>query len=151
MSTVMLSSPRTTEYETARTFRLTGPAAPPTVRVAREFVATVLVADGHSSLVDDARLCVSEVVTNVIEHTLVPRIDVEVTTRDTRAIVAVHDSNSHALPLPREARTDEEAGRGLYILDRLALAWGTLFVWDGRLNITGKRVWFELCDGSVIA
>ncbi|MFF4738765.1 ATP-binding protein [Streptomyces sp. NPDC001262] len=151
MSTTMLSSPRTTEYETAQTYRLTAPAAASTVRIAREYVAAVLVADGHLALVDDARLCVSEVVTNVLEHTRVPRIDVEVTTRDVRAIIAVHDSNPAALPLPREARTDEEAGRGLRILEHLTSAWGTAFVWDGRCDIIGKRVWFELREGAVIA
>ncbi|MCC2280585.1 ATP-binding protein [Streptomyces sp. ET3-23] len=149
MSTSLLNSPRTTEYESAQTYRLTAPAAVRTVRIAREYAAAVLVAAGHTALVDDARVCVSEVTTNVLRHTRVPRIDVEVTIGDARVIIAVHDSNPAALPLPREARTDEEVGRGLYILNSLVCTWGTTFVWDGH-DIVGKRVWFELCNDSTV-
>ncbi|WP_116209307.1 hypothetical protein [Streptomyces olivoreticuli] len=55
MSTATLSSPRTTteqqpEEQPAQTYRMTAPAVPTTVRVARDVVAAFLIANGAGPL-----------------------------------------------------------------------------------------------------
>ena len=84
----------------------------------------------------DARLLVSEVVTNAVEH--VPEdgeIEVQVTYEDSRLRVVVAD------PGPgfkvRERDPDNHRGWGLQFVQRLADSWGVSP--DGR-----NRVWFEL-------
>lgn len=63
---------------TTNTYRFTAPSRADTPRLAREWVALVLQAAGLAHLVDRARLCTSEVVTNAHVHTRSRRISVEV-------------------------------------------------------------------------
>ncbi|GAA0347089.1 ATP-binding protein [Streptomyces blastmyceticus] len=151
MSTATPSSPRTTteqqpEERPAQTYRITAPAVPITVRVVRDAVAAALIANGAGSLAEDARLCVSETVTNVVSHARVPHLDVEVTVQSDRAVIAVRDSStSGRLPLARAVSTDDESGRGLLLVSRIAAHWGAQWAWDqDGVRLIGKRVWFEL-------
>lgn len=131
-----------------RHYKMHAPNIPETAKVARDMVAGLLSATGHSALVDTARLLVSEVVANVHLHTTVPLLLVEATVRNDRVRVSVQDDDPRPIPRsPRDAvSADAEGGRGLLLVQACAAAWGT--VWHGGLERTGKSVWFELCGTS---
>ncbi|GAA3044373.1 hypothetical protein GCM10020000_24980 [Streptomyces olivoverticillatus] len=94
-------------------------------------------------LVDDARVCVSDAVANVVLHARVPTLAVEVDVRYGGVTVGVRDDNPTRRPYRREVGDDDEGGRGLMLVRNLSCAWGVSLVWEG-LAIVGKRVWFEL-------
>lgn len=90
----------------------------------------------------DARLLVSELVTNAVRH--VPRgaaagVDLAVDVRDGRLRVEVRDRGPGFEPRAREEGPEVPSGWGLHILDRVASRWG-VEQQDGAL------VWFELDD-----
>ncbi|MEU9315262.1 ATP-binding protein [Streptomyces sp. NPDC048295] len=129
-------------------YRLVAPNAPTAPRIVRDFVATVLWASGHPGLVDDARLCVSEVVSNAYCHTASPQVRVEVTVNHRQVTVYVTDDEPGRLPVPQPARTPspedgaDENGRGLLLVDALAARWGTTAYGDRSPH--SKTVWFTL-------
>ena len=89
----------------------------------------------------NARLLVSELVTNVIRHVSpedgADRIVLTVE-RDERALrIEVCDSGGGFEPAPRADTQDASSGWGLHILAQVAARWGVES--DG-----GTRVWFEL-------
>jgi anti-sigma regulatory factor (Ser/Thr protein kinase) len=88
--------------------------------------------------VDTVVLLVSEVVTNAVLHA---RSDVILTVHDLGATarVEVHDSSPVPPRLHRFA-AESATGRGLRLLDQLALRWGADQVAEGL----GKTVWFEV-------
>lgn len=148
MRTTALDSPCTTPlYKPARFYQLVAPAEPSTARLARHFISGVLVATEHPLLVDDARLCVSDTVTNVVQHARVPDLTVEVDVRGLRVITSIRDHDPTRLPRHRRAHSDEERGRGLALVQQLSVAYGMNLVWDG-LDVIGKCVWFELREGG---
>lgn len=147
MRTAMLSSPRTpTEDddggEPAEIYRLFAPAVPTSARVAREFVAAVLEAVGRTVLIENALVCVSDLVTNVVQHARVDDLSVEVAVCGDRVVVSVLDGDHARRPRRRVARDGQEDGRGLALVRCLSAASGVTFVWD-QLNVVGKCVWFE--------
>ena len=96
---------------------------------------------GLEHLSDDAELMTSELVTNVVRHatTLFTVVFVE---RDAELVVGVvgdagdrEDLNLHPA-VPADALA--ECGRGLFVVDQLADAWGT------SAQGTGTAVWFRL-------
>ncbi|WP_411143296.1 ATP-binding protein [Streptomyces sp. x-80] len=93
----------------------------------------------------DVQLCVSEILSNVIRH-LGEGTPVTVTVRvsgsgDGRTWVEVTDPDPRALPVLRQAAGDDESGRGIALLDALALCWGV------RQGVAGKTVWCVLAGG----
>jgi PAS domain S-box-containing protein len=94
----------------------------------------------HSDEAHRARLLLSEVVTNSVRHGGCGpaewiALDVELSTHGLR--VEVSDQGAgFAARRPVRPDPDDEEGRGLYLVDRLADRWG---VAEG-----GRRVWFEL-------
>lgn len=87
-----------------------------------------------SGRLDDAKLLVSELVTNAIRHARSP---VQVTVRDHGGRLRVEVADESVRPLVyREGL--QEGGRGLLLLDALADRWGV----DHHSH--GKTVWFEL-------
>lgn len=124
-------------------YRLTVPNTPLAPRVARDFVGTLLRTTEHPGLVDDARLCVSEVVSNAHRHTRSPLIRVDVTVNLRQATVYVTDGEPGRLPKPGTA-PDAESGRGLVIVESLAGRWGTT-TRGGRAR-GAKTVWFVLAE-----
>lgn len=85
----------------------------------------------------DALLVVSELVGNAFRHGGL-RIRLEASYRD-RLRISVTDGSS-VVPLMRnEVDAEEEAGRGMTIVDALTHAWGVEDLPDG-----GKRVWAEM-------
>jgi anti-sigma regulatory factor (Ser/Thr protein kinase) len=89
----------------------------------------------------NARLLVSELVTNVIRH--VDQVDEDapielaVECDDGRLRVEVADHGRGFEPAPRADRQDASSGWGLHILAQLAARWGVE-------SNDGTRVWFEL-------
>ncbi len=88
--------------------------------------------------VDAAELLVSEIVTNAVRYAERP-----VTLRLLRTDVLRCEVGDDAplLPRMRHAAPEEEGGRGLYLVNRMAQRWGAT-----RLG-AGKVVWFELPIG----
>ncbi len=106
---------------------------------ARGFTGRCLEAWGLTAVCPVALLLVSEIVTNAVEHSREPvRLELSRTGSGVRA--SVWDAEPRLPPVPRRPKVDAEAGRGLYLLDRLASRWG----YDPVAG--GKTVWFEL-DG----
>ncbi|MER8000662.1 ATP-binding protein [Streptomyces sp. NPDC095613] len=130
------------------TYRLTLPNTASAPKVARDFVGSLLVISRHGPLADDARLCVSEVVTNAHRHTRSPQIRVEVTVHRERITVAVRDDRPWALPVAAAPGpdTEREGGRGVSLVESLATAWGTTV--QGGRSPGGKAVWFTLAAPS---
>ncbi|WP_107498849.1 ATP-binding SpoIIE family protein phosphatase [Actinacidiphila yeochonensis] len=102
---------------------------------ARRLVRQALRRWGLEEQVDAAELLVSEIVTNAVRYAERP-----VTLRLLRTDVLRCEVGDDAplLPRMRHAAPEEEGGRGLYLVNRMAQRWGAT-----RLG-AGKVVWFEL-------
>ncbi|WP_405489376.1 SpoIIE family protein phosphatase [Streptomyces sp. NBC_00096] len=102
---------------------------------ARRFARRALTRWGLEELQDSLELLVSEVVTNAVRYAERP-----VTLRLLRTDVLRCEvgDDSPQLPRQRRARDDDEGGRGLFLVNRMARRWGAT-----RLS-SGKVVWFEL-------
>jgi anti-sigma regulatory factor (Ser/Thr protein kinase) len=84
--------------------------------------------------VDVAALVVSELVTNVLEHTQSScRVSVMIRSRGLH--VDVRDYAPGPPPRPRPVDPDRPRGRGLHLVAMLASAWGV------RQHPDGKTVW----------
>ncbi|MFG3528620.1 ATP-binding protein [Streptomyces sp. NPDC047917] len=126
-------------------YRLALPNTSSAAKLSRDFIASLLTVSRHCGLVDDARLCVTEVVTNAHRHTRTPLIRVRVTIQRKLVTVSVADDDHWALPEPpafRDLRGEQEGGRGLLLVERLALAWGMTVL--GGCFPYRKAVWFTL-------
>ncbi len=108
--------------------------APYAVREARRFARSLL--DGYGEVGDVAELLVSELATNVVRHSA-PPFTVDVAVGKDAVRIGVADGAGVDLEA-RRAAGDETSGRGLQLLDGLALTWGV------ERAGGGKRVWFEL-------
>jgi len=120
-----------------REARLKLPADLRSAGEARRFLTGLLHSWRMSELADgDIELLTSEVCSNAVRHahsafTVIVRFD------GTRVRVEVGDG-SRVLPQPRESTPDDESGRGLFLVEQLASAWGVV------PTVEGKRVWFEV-------
>jgi anti-sigma regulatory factor (Ser/Thr protein kinase) len=107
-------------------------AVPELRRTVREYLGAPCV---------DVQLCVTELVANVIRHVGEGTpVRVRVARAAGRTRVEVADPDSRALPVLRHASDEDESGRGLALLDAVALRWGV------EQGVTGKTVWCELDD-----
>jgi len=105
---------------------------------ARAVVGAVLVVWGLPRLVDDARLLVSELVSNAVVHAAGSEsFELEIVRHRGDVWVGLTDGCA-TTPIARELRPDTTSGRGVQIMQQLATRWGT----EQRRG--GKRVWFEL-------
>jgi serine/threonine-protein kinase RsbW len=113
------------------------PATPTQIRSAREFLAGLL--DGHPAA-DDAILCLSELATNAALHSRSREpggsFQVRVERDGGHVRVEVTDQGG---PWQRQASGDDQHGRGLLVVARLAQIWGR----TGNKN-TGWTAWFEI-------
>lgn len=130
----------------ARSYRLTAPNAPDTPQFARDHVGYLLLRSQLRDLAETARLLVSEVVTNVYQHTGAPTLSVETTISPGGVLVGVRDASPRGVPRPRLSSPDDERGRGLTLVQLLFAAWGITL--HDPPEPTGKTVWFQLC-GSI--
>ncbi|HEX5297219.1 MAG TPA: SpoIIE family protein phosphatase [Streptosporangiaceae bacterium] len=110
------------------------PADPAIVASARRQVAETLANWGLHDAAFTTELVVSELVTNAIRHAQSP-IQLRLI-RDRTLICEVSDGSSTA-PHLRRARAFDEGGRGLLLVSRLALRWGS------RQTPHGKTIWAE--------
>ena len=89
-------------------------------------------------LAETAMLLASELITNALRHGT-GEITVLVTPVDGAVRVDVADENPMP-PRARNARWQDEGGRGLLIVEKLATSWGMESLPQGR----GKSIWFTL-------
>ncbi|HZF90449.1 ATP-binding protein [Streptomyces sp.] len=131
-------------------YRLTAPSLATTPKIARDWVALVLRTANLPRLVEPARVCTSEVVTNAHWHSRTSLITVEVTLAHRQTTVLVRDNNPNELPLlvPADRYARDEHGRGLLLVDSLAADWNVRILGDHA-----KAVYFTLIDheGSAAA
>ncbi|MFF1298432.1 MULTISPECIES: PAS domain S-box protein [unclassified Streptomyces] len=106
------------------------------VSIGRSFVVKTLSDWGCVPAADDARLLVSEVLTNAVQHAEGPLV-LHLRRTETDLAVEISDLSPH-LPQPRLAAEDEESGRGLILVDAIADTWGV------RPDERGKTTWFTL-------
>ncbi|GGW34748.1 ATP-binding protein [Streptomyces galilaeus] len=97
---------------------------------------------GLHGVVDEAQLCVSELVSNVITH-VGPGTPatLAVSMNGVRLRIAIHDPDPRALPTLLAANTDSESGRGMALVDAVADRWGV------ELGPDRKVTWCELATG----
>ncbi|MFJ6705673.1 MULTISPECIES: ATP-binding protein [unclassified Streptomyces] len=98
------------------------------VRVMRRIAAAKLRFNGLDTLIDAVQLVVSELVTNAVRHSGTAEGRVIITTRDGYLHIVVRDGMPGEASLkPTDATT--ESGRGLYLVDAIAVehggSWGT--------------------------
>ncbi|MFB7669124.1 SpoIIE family protein phosphatase [Kitasatospora sp. NPDC056138] len=109
-------------------------ADPAAVAGARTATTRQLHAWGLEDLSFTTELIVSELVTNAIRYAGGP-IHVRLI-RDRSLICEVSDTG-HTTPHLRHAESDDEGGRGLFIIAQMTQQWGT------RYTPTGKTIWAE--------
>ncbi|WTB44228.1 serine/threonine-protein phosphatase [Streptomyces sp. NBC_00827] len=112
------------------------PAIPDSVPEGRDFLTKALANWNCTAIADDARLLLSEILTNAVQHAQGP-IGLHVCRTATELTVEASDRSPH-LPQPRLAAEDEESGRGLILVRALADSWGV------RPTDEGKTTWFTL-------
>lgn len=112
---------------------------PMAATLAREFVRRCSSDLDAPDVVDAIVLCVSELVTNAIDHAA-PPYQLTVTRAPDRLRIEVADA-SVRLPVLRTASTLSERGRGNFILERVATSWGV------EPTQSGKTVWAEFATG----
>ena len=124
-------------------------AEPVGVPVARRFVSDGLSSWGRHDLLDDARLCVSELAGNAALHSDGRFMQVDLRRLGDLVRISVEDDGdvpaqvvvARPAPAPGPEPEVEDAattGRGLAIVSVLASAWGV------ELTAVGKRVWCDL-------
>jgi anti-sigma regulatory factor (Ser/Thr protein kinase) len=113
------------------------PAQPASVAAARRFVTEALVGAGVTTVLDEARLLVSELATNAVVHA---RTDFSVTVHvaANRVYVEVRDGDPIDLAAVDPPLPPELGRHGLQIVDRLAGSWGS------RIEDHGKVAWFSI-------
>jgi anti-sigma regulatory factor (Ser/Thr protein kinase) len=134
LAVVVVRAPERVATATAASTDLPADSTAPTL--GRRFVLAALAALGLGEQADIAALLASELVTNALLHASAPfRIHVEGAHGQVR--VSVSDGSPVG---PHVLQPDHERtrGRGMYLVDTLATAWGV------QPAPGGKSVWFEL-------
>jgi anti-sigma regulatory factor (Ser/Thr protein kinase) len=97
---------------------------------------------GLHGIVDDAQLCMSEMVTNVVTHVGEGTpVTLAVSIAGTHLRIEVHDPDPRALPTLVDAVEESESGRGMALIDALASRWGVSLCSDRKIT------WCELPTG----
>jgi anti-sigma regulatory factor (Ser/Thr protein kinase) len=110
--------------------------APTSAARARHLVRQFLGAEQNREFVEAAELAVSELVTNAVRYAR-PPINVAVHLDGALLRIDVHDG-SRRRPRTRPCGPESTTGRGLHLVERVAVRWGT------EVTRTGKSVWCEL-------
>jgi anti-sigma regulatory factor (Ser/Thr protein kinase) len=106
--------------------------------LARTFVSAWLGGSAHPSLHEDARLLVSELVTNSVRHAGQPAgAPVRVRAAAANGVVRVEVEDDGQRPVRRRTREGRTGGFGLELVEQLAARWGVS-------HANGTCVWFEL-------
>ncbi|MFD9331124.1 ATP-binding protein [Streptomyces sp. NPDC060065] len=122
----------------------TFPCKPSTAEVGRKLVQDVLGIWHLDDLADPATLIISELIANAVRHTPCHSVRLIIGRPSaTRLRVGVVDRAPSRLPVLGPLGEDDEAGRGLLLIDGVADRWGyDLHGPDGRPWC--KEVWAEL-------
>jgi anti-sigma regulatory factor (Ser/Thr protein kinase) len=85
--------------------------------------------------VDSAEVVISELVTNAIRHGHGDTVGLRIRHADGQVRLEINDHSPSAMPRTRQAGTDEEGGRGLWLVDALVdeLGGGWGFTDDGTV------------------
>ncbi|WP_257234468.1 SpoIIE family protein phosphatase [Streptomyces sp. JV178] len=106
------------------------PGDPAIVSRARVAATRQLTAWGLDDLAFTTELIVSELVTNAIRHATGP---VQLRLLRDRALICEVFDGSGTSPRLRRARTEDEGGRGLFLVAQLTERWGTRYTPDGKI------------------
>lgn len=90
---------------------------------------------GHGELVESAELLLTELSTNALRYSSGPHISVCVCLKDGLCVIEVSNSSS-GRPEVCHAGPADEGGRGLFLVDALASAWG--------VSLDGTTTWCTL-------
>ncbi|MFD8073943.1 SpoIIE family protein phosphatase [Streptomyces sp. NPDC059718] len=90
---------------------------------------------GLEEAAEAAELMVGEVVTNAVRHAHSRHVELRLVRTD--ALLCEVSDDDHAVPVLLGAGPEDESGRGLRIVSRLAREWGA------SRTAQGKTVWFE--------
>jgi anti-sigma regulatory factor (Ser/Thr protein kinase) len=113
------------------------PKSPAAPSLARELLERVR-PEVPDATFDDARLLVSEIVTNAVEHVREDgNIEFRVACANNVLRIEVLDPGPGFTPAPRAPNASRESGWGLHFVDEVATRWAADR--EGR-----ARVWFEL-------
>lgn len=98
---------------------------------------------GLPEVVEDAQLCVTELVSNVITHvgTGTPA-NLAVSMNGAHLRIEIQDPDTRALPTLLQSGADSEGGRGMALVDATAVRWGV------ELHGDRKVTWCELAPES---
>lgn len=128
---------------TDRQARVSLPPVPESARAAREFTTATLARWHLDTLISDATLIASELVTNAINHGTpdgTPTAPVELTwSYQASRLICVITDQAAAAPVVAAENLDAESGHGLQIVAALAAAWGWTMLGTGE-----KAVWAAL-------
>ncbi|MFI1565213.1 SpoIIE family protein phosphatase [Streptomyces sp. NPDC020490] len=113
------------------------PCDPAVVSRSRAAVIGQLTVWGLDDLAFTTELVVSELVTNAIRHATGP---VQLRLLRDRALICEVADGSSTAPRLRRARTEDEGGRGLFLVARLTERWGTRYTADGKVIWTEQRL-----------
>jgi anti-sigma regulatory factor (Ser/Thr protein kinase) len=127
-------------------------AAPAEVAALRRVVRLHLGVWGLRDLVDEAQLCISELVANVIRH-VGPGTPatLAVSMEGTHLRIEVHDPDTRALPVLCDPDTDSEEGRGMALVGAVADRWGVLLRADRKVTWCELNTKLTSPDGHVAA
>ncbi|BBC33003.1 hypothetical protein SGFS_042970 [Streptomyces graminofaciens] len=106
------------------------PSDPAVVSRARQAVMDQLAAWGLDELAFTTELVADELVTNAIRHASGP---VQLRLLRDRALICEVFDGSGTSPRLRRARTEDEGGRGLFLVAQLTERWGTRYTPDGKI------------------
>jgi CheY-like chemotaxis protein len=112
------------------------PGVPASARASRQVLAGILDGWCGDDVRDAAALLISELVTNGVRHAGTD-VGVRISVGAHTVRVEIDDQNP-VVPVMRSPAPTDIGGRGMRIVDDLALRWGV------QARRTGKSVWFEL-------
>ncbi|MGW1146159.1 ATP-binding protein [Streptomyces sp. NPDC002454] len=90
---------------------------------------------GVPELADDAQLLVSELATNALRHVRGDRVSVRLLIAARLVVIEVDDGSTRRAEVT-EAGPCDESGRGMFLVDAIATAWG--------VSVDGTRTWCTL-------
>ncbi|MEU3570402.1 SpoIIE family protein phosphatase [Kitasatospora sp. NPDC036755] len=130
---VIMAQVRPEGADRIATLPLTGDHA--MVAHSRRFTRETLAAWGLEALADWAELLTSELITNALVHAGSPT---QLRLYCNRVLTVEVADREPEVPRIRRARSEDEGGRGIHLVNELAHRWGS------RRTQDGKVVWFEL-------
>jgi anti-sigma regulatory factor (Ser/Thr protein kinase) len=122
------------------TLRLRLSGGPDAAAVARRHLSR-LRGDLDPPLMETMRLLVTELVSNSVKHASADTVELKVLVGRNAVWIEVLDEGPGFEPHPRSLDSRDDAGWGLFLVERLAHRWGVSQ--DGAAT----KVWFELLRG----